>query len=88
MCRGLALAVEYKDRYAEGEIFMDSQLVVNQFLGNWQIKNEQFNKFNKFAHEQLNKIPFAKWKGLKWVRRGFNQEADRLSKDGLFTSQK
>ena len=58
-------------------IYSDSQLIVEQILGNYKI--------NKAELQQLyNKVVFAMevsdyYKGIKWISRVENKEADKLA---------
>jgi ribonuclease HI len=76
------LALEYKQEGDTIEIYSDSQLITNQFNGNFEIKEEKFRKYYREAIRHYNKL--GSW-GLKiqWVKRELNREADRLSKLGL-----
>lgn len=59
------------------EIFGDSQLVVNQINGKFQIKKDNMRNLAKRVRRRLSHIP--DWK-LTWVRRCSNKKADALSK--------
>lgn len=62
------------------KIYSDSQLIVNQFNGHWEIKHTSFVKYFKVAREMASDMSF---KYLIWVRRESNRQADRLSKIAL-----
>lgn len=65
-------------------IHSDSQLVVNHYAGSWQCKEPHLRKYLTEA-ESLRKLIKNLITGnltLKWVRREYNQEADKLSKIG------
>jgi ribonuclease HI len=62
------------------DIFSDSQLVVNQYNGDWLCKHDNLKPLLKTALLYKNGIPQH---SVVWVRREFNQEADVLSKKGL-----
>lgn len=59
------------------KIMGDSQLVIKQVLGEWQVKNEEL-KTHYDAIVAL--LPKLKKFDLVWVRRDQNKDADRLSK--------
>lgn len=61
-------------------IFGDSNLVVKQVLGEWQVKAENLKPFAKEAQNLYKKIPNA---SLKWIKRDDNKIADALSKKGV-----
>lgn len=62
------------------EIYSDSQLISNQFNGDWLIMQNHF-KIYKDQADKLARI--AGIKRISWIRREFNKEADKLSKQGL-----
>jgi ribonuclease HI len=68
---------DYKDTF---EIQSDSQLISYQFNGTYHVHEK---KFKPYYHDALKYARKAKIKNIKWVKREFNKEADRLSKKGL-----
>lgn len=77
MKAGMLLAAEEPE--CEIYVYSDSQLIVNQFSGEWRIKDEIFVGLKKKAVEYKIQME-ANFKGLFWVRRNFNKEADVQSK--------
>lgn len=57
-------------------IYSDSQLVVNQILGNYKVKNEQLKVLHGYVLKALERF---NWK-IEWIPREYNAEADKLSK--------
>ncbi|ATU05392.1 hypothetical protein BKN14_02980 [Candidatus Gracilibacteria bacterium HOT-871] len=61
----------------ELDLFMDSNLVINQLSGNWKIKKDELKTLNqdilKLISDNSLKISF------NWIEREKNKEADRLS---------
>ncbi|MBF0913725.1 ribonuclease HI family protein [Candidatus Gracilibacteria bacterium] len=61
----------------ELDLFMDSNLVINQLSGNWKIKKDELKILNqdilKLISDNSLKISF------NWIEREKNKEADRLS---------
>lgn len=79
------LLTDFKDNL-KVRIYGDSQLVINQVLGEWRCKKEHLIEYcmdAKEAFRALKHNPRIELCTLNWVRRNFNQEADKLSKDGL-----
>jgi ribonuclease HI len=58
----------------------DSQLVVNQCLGKWQIKGGMYARTAEMTIKLLKLLPKAT---VQWIRRDHNTEADALSKSIL-----
>ncbi len=58
-------------------IYGDSALVVNQVNHTWKARDERMKNFKSLALEQLKQIP--KWR-LEHIKRGFNTEADSLTR--------
>lgn len=61
----------------EVKIFSDSQLVVNQIKGKWQVKEGKLRPYVNEAKKLLNHNFPNRWT-LKWVKRTSNTEADEL----------
>ncbi|RKW24738.1 reverse transcriptase-like protein [Candidatus Gracilibacteria bacterium] len=61
----------------EIDLFMDSNLVINQLSGNWKIKKSELKELNddilKIISDNSIKISY------NWIERAKNKEADRLS---------
>lgn len=78
MRKAAKLKKEYKNVIFE--IYSDSQIITNQFNKVYVINKESFMWYFNEAHK------FSKLAGVTeviWVRREFNKEADKLSKQGL-----
>lgn len=65
-----------KDRHVE--IRTDSQLVVNQVLGLWQVKADHLRKFRDDCAQMLSQLNGKA--SLVWVRRDENDVADALTR--------
>lgn len=61
----------------EVELFMDSNLVINQLSWNWKIKKDELRVINNDILEIVKKN-FLKI-SYNWIEREKNKEADRLS---------
>lgn len=77
----MEIATDLRKHYPEAVIhaYSDSQIIVNQFNGEYQIKQLQFLPYHKRATEMGNRARVA----LSWVPREQNKQADELSKIGL-----
>lgn len=62
-------------------VFSDSQVITNQFNGDFYINKPEFREASRTAHHYAQKAGVSK---IKWVPREENQEADDLSKLGLY----
>lgn len=62
----------------EIEVFGDSNLVVQQVLGNWKVRKEDLKPLHRIATKLFNDPQF-KQKSLNWVPREQNKEADKLA---------
>lgn len=58
----------------------DSQLVINQCLGKWQIHGGLYTEYARAARAKLPRFPSIR---LKWISRSENALADKLSKSHL-----
>lgn len=58
-------------------IYSDSQLMVNQILGKYKIKNNNLRVLNHYVLAALTNF---NWK-IEWIPREHNTEADALSKE-------
>lgn len=76
--RGLELALELDIKNIQ--INMDSELVVKQILGEYQVKNEALKIINKSVLDLLTK--FSNFE-IKHVRREFNKVADALVNEAI-----
>lgn len=61
----------------EVELYMDSNLVINQLSWNWKIKKDELRVINNDILEMVSKN-FLKI-SYNWIEREKNKEADRLS---------
>lgn len=61
-------------------ILGDSQLVVNQINGTWQVKSELLKPLHTKCLEYLSKIP-CEWV-MRWIPRAINEDADAQSREG------
>ncbi|MCF7846893.1 MAG: ribonuclease HI family protein [Candidatus Gracilibacteria bacterium] len=78
LIRGLELALENK--ITELEVFLDSNLIVEQMSGNWKIKNANLRPLWERAcalREQFEAIQFAH------IPREKNTRADRLANQAM-----
>ncbi|PZM83575.1 hypothetical protein DLH72_03650 [Candidatus Gracilibacteria bacterium] len=59
------------------DLFMDSNLVINQLSGNWKIKKIELGLINKDIQKIIsdNNVKIS----YNWIEREKNKEADRLS---------
>lgn len=59
-------------------IYGDSQLVINQALGKWQVKADHLKQWHTIMHALIKSIqpPIS----FQWIRRDKNKKADQLSK--------
>lgn len=62
-------------------VFSDSQIISSQFNGQFRINKPQFKELYESAWNMASK---AKVTSIEWIPREMNQEADRLSKEGLY----
>jgi ribonuclease HI len=75
---GLKLALE--QGFDEIDVFVDSQLVVNQLNGDWKIKHERLRSLAVEARRLMNRFRDAT---LQHIPREQNAEADRLANQGM-----
>ena len=80
------LAAEYKEPGDIIEIFSDSQIISYQYNGDYAIKKDEFRVFYNNAKMWAKTAGLENLK-IKWVKREFNKEADRLSKKGLHSTE-
>lgn len=70
---GLEMVVDMKQLHLQ--VFGDSQLVINQFLGSYDVKKPKFRPYHDYAQKLI------RWLGdvtLQHVRRTENKKADTL----------
>lgn len=80
LIEGLKYALSYVKEYGTDNIihiYSDSQLMVNQVLGNYRIKNNNLRLLHRKVLELLDNFI---WK-IEWIPREYNTEADELSKE-------
>ena len=75
---GLELALS--KGVTEIEVFMDSELVINQLKGEWKIKNDRLRTLAVKARALLNRFESHV---LAHVRRELNSDADKLANQGM-----
>ena len=78
LIKGLELAIENKIR--DLKIKGDSQLVIKQVKGEYQVKAENMKTLHKKANELLNMITSYEF---IHVKREFNKKADELATKGI-----
>lgn len=64
----------------EVDVRSDSQLVVNQLMGNWSVKQSHLNDYIaevRLETDQFNEVTFT------WVPRTQNQHADQIAREIL-----
>jgi ribonuclease HI len=78
------LAAELFDSNHEDifEIQSDSELITKQYNGVYDITKEHFKQYRREAKHHSSNANI-RYLNIKWVKREFNKEADRLSKKGL-----
>ena len=64
-------------------IYGDSNLVVNQMLGYWRIKEGRYMKYALRVKSKFNDLRKSNRVNIKWIPRTENTIADGLSKKGL-----
>lgn len=82
LVEALKIAVDYRKENPDLKIsiFGDSQLIVNQFNLIWKINEEKFLPLFKEAKILNVKARIGE---IHWVKREYNTQADKLSKQGL-----
>lgn len=80
----IEIALDYVAKHPRTKvsIYGDSQLIIYQILGNWEVKKSHLRTLHAQASNLLMQLGDNLHK-LEWVRREYNQEADKLSKIGL-----
>jgi ribonuclease HI/probable phosphoglycerate mutase len=69
-----------KRGYGSLDIFMDSELVVNQLNGTYRVKNKNLLKYNLAARDLLSTIGTYK---VKHIDRSENKLADQLANEAI-----
>jgi ribonuclease HI len=78
LIEGLQLALD--KGVTDIDIRVDSELLVNQLLGNWKIKSEGLRPLAVKARALMNRFPSFT---MVHVPREENEEADRLANQGM-----
>lgn len=78
LCEALEIAKTLGGRRLQ--IFSDSQLLVRQYNGQYQVKNVVLRDFLKRIHERARSFESVE---LSHVRREQNKEADKLANEAL-----
>jgi ribonuclease HI len=78
LIEGLKLALE--KGVTDIDIRVDSELLVNQLLGNWKIKSEGLRPLAVKARALMNRFDSF---DIQHVRRELNADADRLANQGM-----
>lgn len=68
-----------KEAGESAEILSDSQLVMFQLTGKWELRAKHLLKFKREALENLAGIRWS----AEWIPRELNERADELSKRGI-----
>ncbi len=83
LIKGLARAWDLGIR--DIEVFGDSQLVVNQCRGEWRVTKPHLAPLHKEANRLASRFASC---DIRWIRRDRNEDADRLSKEGMRASKR
>lgn len=75
---GLKLAMQFKPVHLD--LYLDSQLIVRQVLGQYKVKNQQLKPKYQQVMGLLADLP--SWK-ISHVRRELNKRADELANEGI-----
>lgn len=78
LIRGLEMALE--DGVTEIDVFVDSQLIRSQVLGEWKIKQEHLRPLAVRARSLLNRFERST---ISYVPREENADADKLANQGM-----
>jgi ribonuclease HI len=84
----LDYAVNYlkNDKSKHFKFYSDSQLIVNQFKGQWEIKEKHFIPLYEKAIKLRDTLGDY-FESLEWIPREDNKEADILSKEAFNSIQ-
>ena len=77
--------IEHADN-SKATVHSDSSLLVNQMTGYWRARRGLYLPYYKRAWEIIRQNNLRDKIGYRWIPREQNQEADKLSKDALFTA--
>jgi ribonuclease HI len=83
-----ALLLSREDENCRITVYSDSQLIVNQFIGQYAIKKPEFKPYYNKATGYKSNMPKGCFNGILWVRRELNKDADRMSKVGSSMEKK
>ncbi len=78
LLKGLEFAMAYHPDQLT--IYLDSQLIVRQILGEYRVKNKRLKSLHERVRKALTSIP--KWK-IAHVPRELNQRADQLANQAI-----
>ena len=67
-----ALLLSREDENCRITVYSDSQLIVNQFIGQYAIKKPEFKPYYNKATEYKSNMPKGCFNGILWVRREFH----------------
>ncbi|MCK4388080.1 MAG: ribonuclease HI family protein [Dehalococcoidia bacterium] len=77
--------IEHADN-SKATVHSDSSLLINQMTGYWRARRGLYLSYYKRALEIIHQNNLRDRIEYRWVPRERNQEADKLSKDALFTA--
>lgn len=77
---GLKLAISYSDVSSKLRVYLDSELVVKQLLGEYKVKKPELKIFYQEAKELCNNLLYVEF---VHIRREFNKQADALVNEAL-----
>ena len=83
-CEAMRLIKRVEEKYGKCDtiqVFSDSQVISSQFNGKYNINSEHLRKYYTLAIQLKEATNFKGY--VKWIKRNFNQEADKMSKIGL-----
>ncbi len=75
---GIKLALQFKPQHLD--LYLDSQLIVRQVLGEYKVKNEQLKPL--FSQVKALLAGISSWR-IYHVRRELNKRADELANQGI-----
>ena len=86
---GLIAFLEWYIQHADNSkaiVYSDSSLLINQMTDYWRARRGLYLPYYKRAWEIIHRNSLKDRIEYRWVPREQNQEADKLSKDALFTA--
>lgn len=86
---GLIAFLEWYVQYAhdgKATVHSDSFLLINQMTGYWRARRGLYLPYYKRAWKIIRQNKLKDRIEYRWIPREQNQEADKLSKDALFTA--